>query len=289
MTQSREAFVQVARSCLRLSTGNLTIVLICVVVASSAIQMYRWTASDQQAGLQLIAELLIFASALIGSIGGFAFSAFAGGALAQLFTDPVQSVQVLALCSIAIQAYSVIRLWRSIKWRLVARFVAGGVLTAPLAVHWLTRLSSPAFSETLGIFLVVYGFYMMFRRARRPVEARPWADVVAGALGGITGGLAAFPGAFAVPWCSLRGYDKITARGICQPYILLMQVVVLACIRARSISFDLGIDTIGYLAVALLATHLGIAVFRALTNRQFCILVHGMLIVSGVALVVRMH
>jgi uncharacterized membrane protein YfcA len=289
MMGSREAIVRAARVCFRQSEGALTIVLICVVAASSAIEMHRWTTGDLQAGTQLIAELLIFASALIGSIGGFAFSAFAGGALAHLFTDPVQSVQVLAMCSMAIQGYSVIRLWRSIQWRLVARFVAGGVLTAPLAVHWLTRLSSPAFSTTLGIFLVAYGAYMLFRRTHRPVETGAWADVAAGALGGITGGLAAFPGAFVVPWCSLRGYDKTTARGICQPYILLMQIVVLACIRSRSISFDLGIATIAYIAMALLATHLGIAVFRALTNRQFCLLVHGMLIVSGVALVVRVH
>jgi uncharacterized membrane protein YfcA len=193
------------------------------------------------------------------------------------------------MCSLALQGYSVIRLWRSIQWRLVARFVAGGVLTAPLAVHWLTRLSSPAFSAALGIFLVVYGAYMLFRRTHPPVKAGAWADIAAGALGGITGGLAAFPGAFVVPWCSLRGYDKTTARGVCQPYILIMQIVVLACIRSRAISFDLGNATIAYIAMALLATHLGIAVFRALTNRQFSLLVHGMLIVSGVALVVRMH
>lgn len=268
--------------------GPLTFALVCVAGALSAIELQRWVTAEPLAGTQLVAEVLIFASALAGSIGGFAFSAFAGAGLAHLFGDPVRSVEVLALCSVTIQAYSVVRLWRSIRWWWVLRFVAGGAVTAPLAVQALTKLSSPAFSAGLGIFLVLYGGYMLVRRARPPVKAGAWTDVVAGALGGITGGLAAFPGAFVVPWCGLRGYDKDTARGICQAYILLMQTVVLTCIRSRAVAFDLGLPTIAYVAVALLATHLGIAVFRALTNRQFCMLVHGLLIVAGVSLAARM-
>ena len=286
-TEASNARVRPLQSWLDPFKGSLTMALVCAAGALSAIEVHRWATGEPLAGMQLVAELLIFASALVGSIGGFAFSAFAGAGLAHLFGDPVRSVEVLAMCSVTMQAYSVVRLWRSIRWWWVLRFVAGGVLTAPLAVQWLTSLSSPAFSTGLGVFLVVYGAYMLVRRPRAPLAASGWMDVAAGALGGITGGLAAFPGAFVVPWCGLRGYDKDTARGICQAYILIMQIVVLTCIRSRAVALDLGMPTIAYLAAALLATHLGIAVFRALSNRQFCLLVHGLLIVSGLSLAAK--
>jgi uncharacterized membrane protein YfcA len=286
-TKTTKAMVNPAGAWRTQFTASLTIVLVLAVGTLTAIEVHRWTTGDSDAGAQLLAEMLIFASALTGSIGGFAFSAFAGGALSHLFTDPVQSVQILAMCSIAIQGYSVARLWRSIQWRLLIPFVAGGAVTAPIAVQWLLRLSPGAFSLALGAFLVAYGIYMLVRRARTPVRGNVGIDLVIGALGGITGGLAAFPGAFAVPWCSLRGYDKATARGICQPYILLMQIIVLSCMHSRAVSLDLNTAMIAYLAVALLAAHLGIAVFRALTNRQFCLIIHGLLIVSGVSLVLK--
>ena len=285
--KATKAMVGPGRPWLEQSRGPLTIVLILAAGALTAIEVHRWTTGDSDAGTQLLAELLIFASALTGSIGGFAFSAFAGGALSHLFTNPVQSVQILAMCSIAIQGYSVARLWRSIRWRSLLPFVAGGALTVPVAVQCLLSLSPAAFSTALGAFLVVYGSYMLARRERPHVRGNVGIDLVVGALGGITGGLAAFPGAFVVPWCSLRGYDKTTARGICQPYILLMQILVLACMRSRAVSLNLDTAMITYLAAALLAAHLGIAVFRALTNRQFCLIVHGLLIVSGLALALK--
>ena len=51
------------------------------------------------------------------------------------------------------------------------------------------------------------------------------ADALAGALGGITGPLAAFPGAGVTIWCGMRGWDKVEQRAVYQPYILIMQLI----------------------------------------------------------------
>jgi uncharacterized protein len=258
--------------------------LVVVTLALSLVELRHWIAGDAFAGTQLLAELLIFASALTASVAGFAFSAFAGGGLTHLFKDPVLAVKVLALCSIMIQGYGVVAIWRSIQWRSLLPFLAGGAITAPFAVCWLVGLSSPMFAFGLGVLLIAYGAYMLARRARPPVRGNPWTDALVGAMGGITGGLAAFPGAFVAPWCALRGYDKDLARGICQPYILLMQLLVLACMQSHAINLGIDIATAAYLAAALLAAHLGITVFRKLTNKQFGVVVHCLLIVSGVSL-----
>jgi uncharacterized protein len=41
-----------------------------------------------------------------------------------------------------------------------------------------------------------------------------WPMMTAGALGGIAGGLAGFPGLFVTIWCSMRGGDKLQQRAV---------------------------------------------------------------------------
>ncbi len=48
-----------------------------------------------------------------------------------------------------------------------------------------------------------------------------------GASGGITGGLAAFPGAAVAVWCGLKRWPKENQRSVTQTYILIMQVAAL--------------------------------------------------------------
>ena len=52
-----------------------------------------------------------------------------------------------------------------------------------------------------------------------------------GFLGGLTGGLAGFPGASVTIWCALKGWDKAHQRGVYQPFILCMQPISLLAIQ----------------------------------------------------------
>ena len=69
----------------------------------------------------------------------------------------------------------------------------------------LPLFSSHAYALALGAFLIAYGLYSLTRPIKIHVQGKPILDVLVGALGSITGGLAAIPGAFAVIWCSARG------------------------------------------------------------------------------------
>ena len=55
--------------------------------------------------LALTIATVIFVAALISSIAGFAFSALGGAALVYLLQDPVRTVAILTVCSIAIHGY----------------------------------------------------------------------------------------------------------------------------------------------------------------------------------------
>jgi uncharacterized protein len=115
-------------------------------------------------------------------------------------------------------------------------------------------------------------------------------DALAGAAGGITGGLAAFPGACVTIWCGLQGWAKERQRAVFQPYILLMQAAALAWMQLLPAAPGGGAWRVGlgeaasFLPPALLGTLCGLSLFHRLSDRQFGLAVNLLLIASGAAL-----
>ena len=228
----------------------------------------------------------VLIAALVSSIAGFAFSALAGTALAYLGMDPLHAVQTMAVCSIAIQLYGVWKIRASIHWSSLWPMLAAGAVTIPLGVWLLVRIDGLVHAVGVGTFLVSYGAYMLLRREPRVVRGGAWHDAIAGALGGITGGLASLPGAFVTIWCSMRGWDKLRQRAIYQPYILAMQIATIICLRWQSPT-RMSVDDLSLVPFALLGALGGLAVFQRLSNRQFQVAVSLLLGVSGVGLFAR--
>jgi uncharacterized membrane protein YfcA len=230
---------------------------------------------------------IVLASAFLSSIGGFAFSALAGAGFAYLAMDPVRSVQTMATCSLAIQLYAVWRLRDAVRWRELRPMIAAGAATVPLGVWLLTHVDARAYAAGMGLFLGGYGLVLMLGLGPRGVRAGAWGDVVAGALGGVTGGLAGFPGASVTIWCSMRGGDKVQQRAVYQPYILAMQLVTLACLRVLQPEGSREGQALAMVPVALLGAIAGLALFGRMTNAQFRVALSALLMVSGAALFAR--
>jgi uncharacterized membrane protein YfcA len=242
---------------------------------------------QQRPALALIAILVASAAS---SIAGFAFSAMCGALLFHLMENPVYVVQVMIVCSIAMQSFSVAALWRSIDWRGLPVFLVGGTLGVPAGVWLLLHLSTGVYRDVIGGLLVVYGVYMLLRWPTRALRTGPLADVGAGFLGGFTGGLAGFPGAFVTIWCGLKGWDKERQRGLYQPFILCMQPVSLIAIHlmrpASSTAAQLDWNALAFIPAALLGTWFGLRIFRRLSDRQFQIAVNLLLVAAGAGLMV---
>ena len=233
--------------------------------------------------------LAIFAAATVSSIAGFAFSAICGAILFHILGKPIHIVEIMIICSIAIQSLSVVTLKNAINMKYLSRFLLGGAIGLPLGVYLLTHVSASLYMKCMGMFLVIYGSYMLVRRPFISQYAGYFGDYLAGFLGGITGGFAAFPGAFVTIWCGLKGWNKDMQRGVYQPYILIMQVLALGLIyfvqSSHSQPGGVDVQTISYVPAALLGTWCGIAIFRRLTELQFARSVNLLLIASGIGLV----
>jgi uncharacterized membrane protein YfcA len=233
--------------------------------------------------------IAVFVASTISSIAGFAFSALCGALLFHLMDSPIYAVQVMITCSIAIQLLSVATLWRSIDWSSLPVFLVGGVIGVPAGVYLLLHLQTSAYRDVIGALLIAYGGYLLLRKPVSKLRTGPLSDACAGFLGGLTGGLAGFPGASVTIWCGLKGWDKVRQRAVYQPFILSMQpvaLIVIALMRPASASAtQLDWKTLAFIPAALLGAWFGLRIFQRLSDRQFELTVNALLIVSGIGLI----
>jgi uncharacterized protein len=241
----------------------------------------------QGAWIGSITAAIVLLTALVSSIAGFAFSAIAGSALAYLKIEPLHAVQSIVLWSTASQLYAVWKIRESIRWSPLWPMIAAGTATVPLGVWLLRHVDGSIYVLGLGVFLTAYGCYVVMRRENRVMRGNAWFDAATGALGGITGGLAGLPGPFVTIWCSMRGWDKLRQRAAYQPYILVMQLETIACLRWQVPSNVAVAQDLSFVPFALLGAIGGLAVFQRMSNKQFHRAVSLLLVASGIGLLTR--
>ncbi|HET7838530.1 MAG TPA: sulfite exporter TauE/SafE family protein [Rectinemataceae bacterium] len=247
--------------------------------------------SSSESWLSMIIMFALMCSACVASVVGFAFSAIAGASLYHLVSTPVEVVKILLWSSIAIQLYSVIQLWQYIKWRRLIPYLAGGFVTVGPFCWLVLHMSAGAYLLAIGLFIAAYGVYRLFSSPKAvQVSKRTglFIDVATGAMGGITGPFAAFPGAAIAIWCCMRGWDKVEQRSVFQPYILIMQVVTLGIFTMMGGSSSLNFSYALFAVPAVFGCHIGLLLFKRLSNSQFNRLVSCFLIISGISMIAKM-
>lgn len=231
----------------------------------------------------------VLLASTLSSIAGFAFSAICGAILLHLMDDQVQTVETMMVCSIAIQSLSVAVFWRAIPWRDVFPFLAGGAIGLPIGILMLLNLGHFGFREAIGGLLTLYALYALLRRPLRISSQGRGVDACVGFIGGISGGLAGFPGAPVTIWCGMRDWDKARQRAIYQPFILIIQVLGLVLIQLMhppiAWGHGMALQPLLFVPVALLGTGFGLTIFRRLSDRSFGVVINVLLLASGIGLV----
>jgi uncharacterized protein len=267
------------------------VIAVGVAFASTGL-MFAYATVLSQAGAPTIPLALcaVLLASTLSSIAGFAFSAICGGMLLRIMNDPVHVVEIMMVCSIAIQSLSVAILWRDIDAGRLLTFLFGGVIGLPFGAALLLHLEHAGFKEALGGLLTIYAGYVLLKRPMTIRWGGRFTDSCIGFLGGLTGGLAGFPGAPVTIWCGMRDWDKRTQRGIYQPFILIMHVLALVLIhfmRAPDVAGgSLQLNLLQFVPAAMLGTWFGMNIFRRMTDRVFALSVNFLLLASGIGLLI---
>jgi len=228
-----------------------------------------------------------FAGALVAGLTGFAFGLVAASIWLYILT-PLQTATLIIAFGLIVQGYAVWKLRGALDWKRLWPFVLGAALGVPAGVTILTWANPAHVRMGIGVLLVLYSLYALFRPAIAPVKAGGAAlDAAVGFLNGVLGGMTGLAGILVTIWCGLRGWPKDVQRAVFQPIavaIFLMSALWIGAkgaITAETFKlFLLGLPAL------LAGTWLGFRLFGRLNEATFRKVVLALLLASGIALVV---
>jgi hypothetical protein len=240
------------------------------------------------AGLTLQVLVFVWLGALLGGFAvgaaGFAF-ALAASALWLHVLDPLRATLLVASCGTILHIGLVWRIRDTIEPRRLLPFVVSGLLGVPIGVFVLTRANPATLKIVLGAFLLAYGLYALLTPRLPQVKGGGRAaDAAVGFVGGILGGIGGYSGVLPTIWTQLRGWPKDAARGVYQPFLLVMQIATV--VATGIIAFDTrDLVLVGAALPALLiGAWLGWVVFDRLDERRFRQVLAAMIAISGATL-----
>jgi len=228
-----------------------------------------------------------FAGALVAGLSGFAFGLVVSSVWLYILT-PLQTATLIIAFGLIVQGYAVWKLRAALDWQKLWPFVLGAALGVPVGVGVLTWANPAHVRAGIGAFLVLYSLYALLRPTLAPVKAGgAVADVGAGVLNGVLGGITGLAGIFVTIWCGLRGWPKDVQRAVFQPVAVATFLMSALWIGARG---AIAADTIRLFLIGLPAvlagTWLGLKLFGRLNEAAFRKVVLVLLMASGAVLII---
>ena len=227
----------------------------------------------------------------VQGLSGFAFS-MVSMAIWVWALDPKLAAVMAVFGSLVGQVIGVFTVPRKLAWRELAPFLLGGLVGIPLGVMLLPRLDADAFKFGLGALLVIACPAMMFAShlprlaLRSPLLGRA-ADALAGAGGGVMGGLGGFTGVIPTLWCTLRGLEKAAQRTVVQNFNLTTLAVTMAAYVASGAVTRPMWPLLPLVAAAVLVpSMIGARFYQLLSEQSFRRVVLGLLTVAGAVMLV---
>src|SRR6202171_500044 len=195
-----------------------------------------------------------FAGALVAGLSGFAFGLVAASIWLYILT-PLQTATLIVAFGLIVQGYSVWKLRHALEWAKLWPFLLGAAVGVPVGIAIL-GWANPAHVRTcIGVFLVLYSLYALFRPSLGPVtRGGAAADAGVGFANGVLGGITGLAGILVTIWCGLRGWPKDQQRTVFQPVAVAIFAMSAAWLGIRG---AVTADTIKLFLVGLPALFAG--------------------------------
>jgi uncharacterized protein len=240
--------------------------------------------------MSMIAMVVLLFGALAGGfvsgLAGFGTALMALGIWLYVVTPDV-AVQLVLICSIVAQTWTLPSIWKSIDFKLVTPFLIGGLAGVPIGTALVAYADPHLFKLTVGILLLIFPAALFFQRQPMALSVGgKVADTGIGFTGGVLGGLAGLSGPIPILWASVRGWGKDERRGLFQTF---NWTILTAAFVVQAGSGLVTRETMWLALLVLPATiggaWLGARTYHALSDGDFRNVVLGLLFISGVTLV----
>ncbi len=230
------------------------------------------------------------AGGFVNGLAGFGTALMSLGIWLQALPSE-QAVPIVAAMSVisGIQSVWLTRHTLSKGLTRLPRFLIPALVGLPIGTMALSVIDPSVIKITIAVLMLVYSVFFSVK-SRLPKFERdyPAADSTVGFASGLLGGAASLSGVLPTMWCALQPWSKHEVSALLRPF----NVIVLG-IAATVYAFKgyYTLDTLIMMAIALpstiIATQIGLALFKRLTDTQFKTLLIWLMALSAVSLIVR--
>jgi uncharacterized membrane protein YfcA len=233
----------------------------------------------------ILIPLIVFFAAVIQSLAGFGFALIVMP-LAVVAIGLKTAAPLVAMVGFTLNTINVVRFRRAVKLREVLRLTLASALGVPIGVWALVNVSEELILRLMGLILVTYAVYSLWRpRSLRPLP-EGWA-YPAGFLAGSLSGAYNTPGPPVVVYGALRGWPKDEFRAVLHGLFFFNGILVVTThVAAGRVSGDVLTAFFTAVPALLLGILLASRVDHRLNRERFRILVTVMILVLGLSMVV---
>jgi uncharacterized membrane protein YfcA len=226
-----------------------------------------------------------FAASVLLAANGFGFAMLAAPFFL-LFVDPSFAIQLVVVLTLAMALTVLPGIWHDIEPRLLLRLMIGGVVGVPLGLVAFAYADPLAVRVAIGATTTVFTAVLIASRYRRGpslVALGPGRDMVAGALGGITTGLAGMAGPPVLIYLMLGGAPMRRVRATPMAYFALCYAVTLVALVATvGISRAAWLGAAGLFPLAFVGTLIGLRLGNRLGETAATVLALSVLGATGI-------
>jgi len=228
---------------------------------------------------------IIFLAALLQTTSGFGFALMAMPLVA-LVIGVKAAAPLVALVGFTLYAVNLIRYRRGFDQRVVLPLAVAAALGVPFGVWALGNLDEHVVKTVLGVTLIAYGLYSLWRPHTAPLRSELWA-YPAGFLAGVLGGVFNTPGPPVIIYGNLRQWPRDLFRSTLQALFLFSSSLVILSHIATGNLTTATIPTYLLLVPALLlGVWAGARIDRRLSSERFRLLVIVLILATGVLMLI---
>ncbi|MBT9611799.1 MAG: sulfite exporter TauE/SafE family protein [Burkholderiales bacterium] len=242
---------------------------------------------DALTPIQLAAGTAIIAIAyLVRGIAGFG-SGLIAIPLLVLFLPLSVAVPLVVLLDYVASLSQGMNNRNDIRWKEIVPLIPFSLIGVAIALFFISRTDALLLTKALGVFIILFAFYMLSGHTPKAGAARGWG-ILAGMSGGMIGTLFGTGGPLYVTYFKARGLDKAAFRATFATIFLLDGA-------GRLVGYaSSGFFTMGFLAWVAAALpimgvflYIGGHIHTKLTQTEFQRAISVLLIVSGAALLAK--
>jgi len=235
----------------------------------------------------------VFIGAFIRAIFGFGEAVVSMPLLALLSVDLHTSISLVGLAGLTVALFTVVSSWRDVEKPTLVRLVMGALIGIPLGLLLVIQLPASIVTVGLGVFLIVYGSYSFWKISlakvsqKSKLQAKFWA-IPAGIVSGTLGSAYNSHGVPVVVYGTLRRWEPKRFRGTLQAHFLISGIFIvvgqaLGGLWTQDLFLLFGLS----LPAIIVATLLGMILYKRIPNEKFERYVFLLLVVLGCLLLVN--